>query len=226
MLSFLADIFQFPLLAIDLARRSSGFSADAFALAGTSPTAQAAAVIIAFLAGVSEMLGQSVILVVNRVALYRFIASLLFTGATYVLTALTWTACALAIAPLIRLDALSIHDAGAVFAVVSLAFAPRLLGVFSIAPYIGVAIGNVLEAWAMTLAMFGLMTAFDLPLEAAVFCGGAGWAVSYGLRSFAGHALATPLSHIRVFVTGSTLDKTPQQIIDDVMRAIRGETAS
>lgn len=220
---FLAEVFHFPLLLIELATGAMGYSATAFSKVASSPGAQVAALTIAFLAGISEMLGQSVILVVNRVALYRFIASLFFTGATYVITALVWAGAALAVAPFTRVEGLSFADALGVISIVSLAFAPRLLGVFSIAPYFGVALGNLLEVWAMTLAVFGLMVAYDLPLGAALFCGMAGWLVSYFSRSFFGHALAKPLSKLRILVSGTPLDRTPQQIIDDFMHDIHQE---
>ncbi len=213
----------FPLLLAELALAAMGFSTGAFLRAASSAEAQTAALTIAFLAGVSEMLGQSVILVVNRVALYRFLASLVFTGVTYLVTALIWTFSAIAIAPLTRVGAIDLSDTAGVLAIVSLAFAPRLLGVFSIAPYFGVAFGNVLEAWAMVLAIFGLRVALDMPLGAAVFCGGAGWLVAYLLRTFLGHALAKPLGRLRILVSGSPLDKTPQQIIDDFVASIRDE---
>ncbi len=200
-----------------------GFSAEAFVLAASSAEAQTAALTIAFLAGVSEMLGQSVILVVNRVALYRFLASLVFTGVTYIVTALTWTLSTLAIAPLTRVGMLGPGDLSNVLGVIALAFAPRLFGMLAIAPYFGLALSNLFEAWAMALVIFGLHQALDLPMGAAVFCGGAGWAVSYGLRSFLGHALAKPLGQLRQLISGSPLDHTPQQIIDDIIRALQGE---
>lgn len=221
MLSFLGDILLFPLLVADLATAALGFSAEAFRRAATSAEAQSAALLIAFLAGVSEMLGQSVILVVNRVALYRFLASLIFTGVTYVATALTWAASALALAPLTPAGALSPAEAAGVLGVVSLAFAPRLLGALSIAPYFGIAFGHLLEVWATMLAIYGLYTAVDLPLGASIACGGAGWIISYGLRSFLGRALAKPLGRLKLMVIGSPLDKSPQRIIDDLAAAIR-----
>lgn len=224
MLNILGDILTFPLLLAELALAAMGFSTAAFLRAAGSAEAQAAALTIAFLAGVSEMLGQSVILVVNRVALYRFLASLVFTGVTYLVTALIWTFSAIAIAPLTRVGTIDLSDTAGVLAIVSLAFAPRLLGVFAIAPYFGVALGNVLEAWAMVLAIFGLRVALDLPLGAAVVCGGAGWLVAYFLRTFLGHALAKPLGRLRILVSGSPLDKTPQQIIDDFVASIRDGT--
>lgn len=223
MTALIGDILGFPLLLIELSTTAMGFSAAAFIRVAASAEAQTAALTIAFLAGVSEMLGQSVILVVNRIPLYRFLASLAFTGFTYVLTALTWTLCAFAVAPLTRVGLLDISSVGAVAGIVSLAFAPRLLGVFSIAPYFGAAFGNVLEIWAMLLAMFGLHAALGLPVSAAAFCGGAGWLASYVLRMSLGHLLAKPLGDLRVLVSGSALEKTPQQIIDDVMETLSGE---
>jgi len=203
-----------------------GFSANAFARAASSAEAQTAALTIAFLAGVSEMLGQSVILVVNRIALYRFLASLAFTGVSYVITALIWGVSAFAVAPLTRVGVLGPGDVAGVTGVVALAFAPRLLGVFSIAPYFGAALGNLLEVWAMALVIFGLRVGLDLPLGAAVFCGGAGWLVSYALRGFIGHLLAKPIGRLRLLVSGSPLDRTPQQIIDDLVHAMRDEAKS
>lgn len=222
----LADFFAFPFLVLDLAGRALGFSAAAFAEAASSAEAQTAALLIAFIAGVSEMLGQSVILVINRVALYRFLASLAFTGFSYVLTALAWALCAIAVAPLTRLGVLTPGEIAGVVGVVSLAFAPRLFGFLSIAPYFGLALGNFLDAIAMALAVFGLHAGFGLPLPAAVFCGGAGWLVSYAARSYLGHLLAKPLGRVRVFVSGSALDKSPQQILDDLARKLSAESGS
>lgn len=225
MIDFIANILGFPLILTTLALNAIVFSPSVFLQAASSAEAQTAALLIAFLAGVSEMLGQSVILVVNRVALYRFAASLAFTGLTYVLTALVWGASALAIAPLTPVGRLGPEDLAAVTGIVALAFAPRLLGVFSIAPYFGAALGNALEVWAMALAIFGLHIGLQLPLGAAALCGGLGWGLSYILRAFFSRALAKPLGRLRVLVSGSALDHTPQQIIDDLIKALRDEAA-
>ncbi len=223
MLAVLVDILQFFGLIASLAGGAIGYSASAFLRVAGSAEAQSAALIIAFLAGVSEMLGQSVVLVVNRVPLYRFLASLAFTGATYALTVITWSIAVLAAAPLTRLGAVGIDDFAAITGVLALAFAPRLFGVFSIAPYFGAALGNVLEVWAMSLAIFGLHVGLDLPVAAAVFCGGAGFLVSYLFRSFLGRLLAKPIGRLRHMVAGSPLDRSPRQILDDIMARIHDE---
>jgi hypothetical protein len=223
MIELIAGVLQFWALIAELACGAISFSANAFQRAAQSGEAQSAALAIAFLAGVSEMLGQSIILVVNRVALYRFIASLAFTGFTYMLTALAWALSAIAVAPLTRLGVLTPGEIGSVIGVVALSFSPRLLGVFAMAPYFGQALGNLLEALAMMLAIFGLHAGLGLPLPAALFCGGAGWVLSYFTRAYLGHALAKPLGRIRFAVSGSALELTPQQIIDDLARRITGD---
>jgi hypothetical protein len=226
MMSFISDFLHFWAIFASLAGGAIGLSSEAFARAASSGEAQTAALTIAFLAGVSEMLGQSVILVINRIALYRFLASLAFTGFTYVLTALAWAAAAIAVAPLTRLGVLGPNEIASVIGVVSLSFAPRLFGVLAMAPYFGQALGNLLEAFAMTLAIFGLHAGFGLPLPAAMFCGGAGWGLSYVTRAYLGHKLAKPLGRIRMLVSGSALELTPKQIIDDLARRIAGERKS
>ncbi len=217
MIAVFLDILEFFALIADLAVRAIGYSPSVFVRTANSAEAQSAALIIVFLAGVSEMLGQCVVLVVNRVPLYRFLASLAFTGATYALTVVTWSVAVLAAAPLTRLGAIGLDDFAAVTGVLALAFAPRLLGVFSIAPYFGAALGNVLEVWSMSLAIFGLHVGLDLPIGAAVFCSSAGFLVSYLFRTFMGRLLAKPIGRLRRVIAGSALDKSPRQIIEDIM---------
>ena len=213
------ELFSFPLAAADLALSAIRFSESAFARAASSPAAQSIAVLIAFFAGVSEMLGQSVILVVNRVPLYRFLASLAFTGVSYVLTAITWAGSAALLIAITRGSAAL--DGPAILGVISLAFAPRIFGAFSLAPYFGVALANALEVWAMALAIFGLHTALNVPFGPAIFCGVIGWFVSFMLRSFLGRALAKPLAALRRAVSGSRLELSPQQIIDDLVASLK-----
>lgn len=217
MLDWLGSIFAFPITLIALALEAAQFSSDAFLNTAATPKLQTAALIIAFLAGVSEMAGQSVILVVNRTPLYRFLASLAFTGLSYVATAVIWGACAIAVSMTVNIQSISWSELYSLMAVLCLAFAPRLLGVFAIAPYFGAGLANMLEAWAMALAVFGMHAALNMPILLATIIGLTGWFVSLGLRSFLGRALRRPLSKLRIAFSGSTLEKTPQQIIDDVL---------
>ena len=224
MVSFLETLFSFPLLAIQLAWSAMGFGVEPFLEVAASPRAQRAALLIAFMAGVSEMLGQSVILVINRVPVYRFLASLAYTGLSYVITAIIWTLSTFAVAPLTQLGLLEMTNIASVTGVLALAFAPRLFGVFSLAPYIGVIWGNLLEVWAMALAIFGLHMAIGLPVPAALFCGGVGWIASYYIRGHLGRALRRPLHKIRILISGTRLERTPQQLIDEAIATLKQVT--
>lgn len=226
MTAALTSVFSFFIEVIELTVLALSFSEAAFRSVATSAQAQSAALTIVFLAGVSEMLGQSVILVVNRVPLYRFLASLGFTGMTYALTVITWGFAVLAIAPLTRVGMLGLEDFLPVTGILSLAFAPRLLGVFSIAPYFGSALGKIFEAWSLALAVFGLHIGLNLPMNAAVFCGVVGWLVSFLLRGFLGHALAKPLGRMRFAIFGSAMDKTPAQLVNDIITRLKQESGS
>ena len=116
MFALLLSIIEFFRGTTDLAIGAITLSADAFIVVASSPVAQSAALAIAFLAGVSEMLGQSVVLVINRIPLYRFIASLAFTGMTYAITALTWAACVVLVAPATRVGIITPTEFSAVLA--------------------------------------------------------------------------------------------------------------
>jgi len=199
-------------LVIALAAGVLDFARETYIRAALEPTL-GAALFIAFLSGISEMIGQSVILVVNRVPLYRFLASLVFTGVIYLVAASTWALSVVLIAPLFRAEIISVIGYAGLFAVIAMSFAPRLLGVLAIAPYFGVAFSYILDAWVLACVIFGLHAASDLPLEAAAICGVLGWTTSFMIRALTGRILRKPLMALRRAVSGSALERTPQQLL-------------
>lgn len=207
-----------------LADGALGLKAPVFVGAADSP-ALAAALLIAFLSGVSEMIGQSVVLVINRVPLYRFLASLAFTGVIYLVAALTWATSVVLIAPLFGADIVSVIGYGGLFAIIAMSYAPRLFGVLTIAPYFGVALGYALDAWVLACVIYGLHAANDLPFRAAAICGLAGWTAGFVIRSLVGHFLRGPLTALRRAVSGSALEMSPQELTAAVAEAIRSHEA-
>ena len=212
MIGVLGEIWSFLALLTRLVNGAFGLSAEAFALAANE-RALGAAYTIAFLAGVSEMVGQCVILVINRVPTWRFIASLMFTGVIYIVAALTWALSVVAVTSLFRVGIIDAIGFAGLFAIIAMSYAPRLLGVFMIAPYFGVALGYLLDAWVMACVVYGLKAAVGLPFEAAAFCGLTGWAAAYGARALAAHYLRQPLKALRHAVSGSALEMTPRELI-------------
>lgn len=208
----LTEVWRFLEVLARLVNGAFGLSPEAFVLAA-SERALGAAYTIAFLAGVSEMIGQSVILVINRVPAWRFIASLLFTGLIYSIAAVTWALSVVAVTSLFRVGIIDAIGYAGLFAIIAMSYAPRLLGVFTIAPYFGVALGYLFDAWVMVCVIIGLRAAAELPLEAAAFCGLLGWAAAYGARALAAHYLRKPLGALRRAVSGSALEMTPRELL-------------
>ena len=207
-------------LAAILVKGAFELSRDVYLMAAQKP-ALGAALLIAFLSGISEMIGQSVILVINRVPLYRFFASLAFTGAIYLISSVTWAASVLAVAPLFNANIVGVIGYAGLFAIIAMSYTPRLLGVLTITPYFGVAFGYALDVWVMACVIFGLYAASALPFEAAVVCGVAGWAAAYFARALTGRALRKPLLALRRAVSGSTLELTPQELVNRLSESLR-----
>jgi len=220
MIETLQTIGAFLGLAAALVRGAFELSRDAYLMAAEKP-ALGAALFIAFLSGISEMIGQSVILVINRVPLYRFLASLIFTGLIYLVSSLTWATSVLAVAPLFNADIAGAIGYAGLFAIIAMSFAPRLLGVLAIAPYFGVAFGYALDVWVMACVIFGLHAAGALPFSAAVICGVAGWGAAYIVRALTGRALRKPLLALRRAVSGSALELTPQELVERLSTSLR-----
>lgn len=216
----LQTVIDFVGLAIALAAGVLDFARETYIHAALKPTL-GAALFIAFLSGISEMVGQSVILVINRVPIYRFLASLVFTGVVYLVASATWALSVVMIAPLFGAEIISAIGYAGLFTVIAMSFAPRLLGVLAIAPYFGLGFSYALDAWVLACVIFGLHAASDLPFEAAAICGALGWTTSFTIRALTGRLLRWPLSALRRAVSGSLLDRTPQQLLAEFSEEMR-----
>ena len=102
------------------------------------------AALIVVLAGVSESLGQSVVLFLNRVRPRRFVLALSITTVSHIVGYFLWT--------------LTIWSVGswltqteqpwrAVAVVVGLAYAPQIFAFFELTPYLGNLIWGILSLW-------------------------------------------------------------------------------
>lgn len=189
------------------------FQERGYAWLGDSATLRALAFAVPFFAGASEMAGQSVTLVLNRVSRFRFIASLAFTGVVHIATAVIWALLTLLVAsrfvsgpPPVLL----------VCAVIALSFGPRLFSILTIAPYYGEFLGRLLDGWMIACAAHGIHFALDLPGHVAAACSIAGWAIWSLLRN-AGDTLLRPLiARIEVVVAGAPLTLSTQNVTETI----------
>ena len=109
--------------------------------------------LVVYLAGVSQAVGNGVVLFLNRVRRLRFALSLALMGAIHLVGALVTAAVSLMLADLVFGRDLAFVPT---IAVIALAQAPRLLGFLTLAPYLGELLDRLLDVWALTLVLFGL----------------------------------------------------------------------
>jgi cellulose synthase/poly-beta-1,6-N-acetylglucosamine synthase-like glycosyltransferase len=127
---------------------------------------------VVFLAGLSQGLGQSVVLFANRIKPRRFAFSLLVSAVIYVFGFLFSVLS-------IWLIAKVVFDKSAQFkliiSVVGLSYAPFLLGFFILTPHLGSFFNIVLSLWRLTALLIALEVTLGLTLWQALICSLLAW---------------------------------------------------
>jgi hypothetical protein len=172
---------------------------------------------IAIIGGVSQLLGQSVILFVNRVRPGRFAFSLLLNGLTYFIGIMVWgTAIWLSSRVIFRVD----DSYATVLRMVTLGAAPFVFGFLVLIPYAGVFIGRVLGVWSLliVLAAVNFTYGFDFWQGAVVVT--LGWLLMMLLSNTIGKPVVALRNVLFRKVVGTSLDATTH----DILTAFAGET--
>ncbi len=122
----------------------------------TSPQGITAALLLIFLAGLSEGFGtRGVVLLVNRTTPLGLAVSLLIAAILYLISALLWVG-----GIWITVDLLfDVHPPPSQFLVVlSAAYAPLLLGALALLPLVGMLIRWLLRLWSLLIALGGIVS--------------------------------------------------------------------
>ncbi|MFL5661121.1 MAG: hypothetical protein ACJ8BW_07190 [Ktedonobacteraceae bacterium] len=151
------------------------------------------ALLVLFLGGVSEALGQSVALLVNRVSRRRFFVGLLITGIIIAVGFLVWVSTIWLSAtfifgvrePIIR-----------VLLEVSLAYAPYLFGFLILLPYMGSFIDHVLDTWSFLAVLVAMNVTLGLRLWQALLCTLFGWLIFQLLKYTIGKPITTLVNRL------------------------------
>jgi hypothetical protein len=132
----------------------------------------AAILTVALLAGISELLGDSVVWFVNRVRPARFFVSLALNGILFVVKLLFWAFTIWLVARVIFNAERALGD---VFLAVCLGSAPFVLGVFIFLPYLGQGLRWVLSVYSWLLTVLLVALEFQFGIAAAIVCTLGGW---------------------------------------------------
>ena len=96
---------------------------------------------------------------------------------------------------------------------VAAALAPLVFGFLILIPYMGTAIGNILNVWELLIMTTVVQFAFQTGFIAAAVCVGLGWLLMVLLTNTLGKPVVKLRNAIWRKATGSELDATAQDIL-------------
>ena len=126
---------------------------EVFVATINTPGAWTVALAVLFLAGVSDMLGQSVVLFANRVTPRRFVVSVIISAFMLVLSAVVWAfSIWLVVVFVFALEG----RFSRIVILVALSYAPLILGFWSLLPYLGNTIYQFVRIWSLLALVVGV----------------------------------------------------------------------
>jgi len=171
----------------DLVWGAIALSPQAFAAMIQRPDADKIAIMVLFLAGFSEAIGQSIILFLNQVKPVRFMLSVLLSAILFIFSYGFWIWSTWMVSRLLLQETV---DYAVVFRTVGLAAAPQILSFLIAMPYFGVPIQVVLSLWALLAFVRGFNVATGFGVWEAFWCGLLGWLMLQVLQRTIGRPIA------------------------------------
>lgn len=154
---------------------------------------------IVFIAGVSLMLGQSVVLFANQVTPGRYVISIFFGAIRFVFDVIVVVIVVWGMANL--LDEQS-WGMGQIARGIALASAPYWLSIFILFPYVGIHLERLLLVYVFLALVTALQVIFSLGFGAAMLISAVALAVAIGVRSVIGIILSPISSKLSSAVVG------------------------
>lgn len=170
---------------------------------------------VAFVAGVSTLIGNSASLFVNRVRPIRFLAALIVNGVTLIATWLIW-------ALTLWLMALVVFKINAnpftALRLILLGAAPLSLGFLVLAPYLGPAVSLVLEVWSLLIVIVMAHYETQQPLWVVIAIVILGWLVVVGVSRTIGQPVLGIGNRLWADITGIRDQVTTEDLMIAYMR--------
>jgi hypothetical protein len=175
-----------------------------------APGALRLALLVVFLAGLSQALGQSVVLFVNQVKPRRFLASLLLAAVLYVFGFVFLVISIWLVAGYVFGKQLPLAD---ILKAVGLAYAPYLFSFFILTPYFGSFLSVFLSLWSLAALLRVLRFVLELSLLEALACSILGWLLLQLSQRTIGRPLQRLVRAIKGWVAGQKLEN-PKDLRD------------
>ena len=157
-----------------LVRGALSLDPDIFADLATFAYGVWIALLVLLLAGLSEAIGQSIVLFVNRVKPFRFALSLVTSALIFAATYLFWVVSIWGVVEFLFAIDTSIPQLAMALA---LCYAPMMLEFLVALPYFGLPISVLLSIWTLLAIFVGLESSLGLTSWQAMVTAGLGWLV-------------------------------------------------
>jgi len=167
------------------------------------------ALLVVLLAGLSEALGQSLVLFASRVKPRRFVASLLLSASLYTFSFLFWSASVWLVGTRVFGEDASF---GAILRAVGLGYAPYLFSFFVLTPYFGNPIGLLLSLWSLLAILEAVRVTLDLSYLQALLCTALGWLLLQALHRTVGRPIIAGARWLRRWTAGTPLPTSRQEL--------------
>jgi hypothetical protein len=202
-------------------RRERGVIANIY----TDPGVFWLSLMLVFLAGVSESIGQSVVLFVNEVSPRRVVFSLVVGALLFVGGYVLWVVSIWVVALLLFDPTTDFRD---VVAAVGLGYVPLFLGFLGLIPYFGAGILTLLYLWVFVVVTTAVGAVLGLNPYQSVVTSTLGILIILTARSTIGRPLVRTSRRIRNFAAGKRLtlkvrEAVEKRNLDPIRQLITGE---
>jgi hypothetical protein len=167
--------------------------------------------VMVLLAGLSEAIGQSLVLFVNQVSPRRMVISLILSAFLFVGGYVLWVLSIWLVAAILFRPDASILD---VIRAVGLGYAPLLFGFLGLLPYFGVGALTLLYFWAFTAIVSAVGVALGLSTAQAILVSVGGGLLVLRVRATFGKPLVKFLRRVRNAAAGKRLVLKIQQAVE------------
>lgn len=188
------------------------------ALVMAQPSVLRLSLSIVLLAGLSEAIGQSVVLFVNEIPPRRFVLSLLLSALLFTLGYVLWVFTLWGLA--LMLPLVQPIDIRILIRAAGLGYAPLLFGFLAVIPYFGSIIQTLLYFWAFTIITRMLTLSLGISLAEAVLISLAGGLLVLVMRATLGRPLVMLLRRLRNVIAGKKLILKIQQAVEQRSLAV------
>jgi hypothetical protein len=185
-----------------LVQGAMALNPDAFRSIETLPRGTDVAILVLLLAGLSQAIGQGIVLFANRVKPLRFVLSLAIAAILFVFSTAFWVLSVWAVSHTLFGVTTGFMT---VFRVLGLAYAPLLWSFLTALPYLGVPISVLLSIWSLLAFVHGFDLVTDLDRWQVVWCALLGWVVFQIMQRTIGRPAAALGQWIADSVAGTPL---------------------